>query len=152
MLNPASPLARLMDAPMRPGRVEWIGIRPARRVAVVSVPAALLDPVDGVVGDRYRSATTGKRQVTLIGALDLVAIAQVLGLAAVAPELVRRNVVVSGINLHALQGRRFMLGGAMLEATGGLPPVLAHGGGVWPGRLQRNARVWRDHGAGGGAG
>jgi MOSC domain-containing protein YiiM len=89
---------------------------------VVSVPSAEMEPVHGMVGDRYRSATTGKRQVTLIGALDLVAIAQALGLDSVAPELLRRNVAVSGINLHALHGRCFQLGEAVLEATGDCHP------------------------------
>ena len=87
------------------------------------------------MGDHYRSATAGKRQVTIIGALDLVAIAQALGLAAVTPEQLRRNVVVSGVNLNALRGRRFALGGAVLEATGGLPSVFAHGGNIGAGRL-----------------
>jgi MOSC domain-containing protein YiiM len=122
MLNPASPLAQLLDAPMRPGRVAWVGVRPARRAALLPVPTVRLDPAGGIDGDHYRSATTGKRQVTLIGTLDLLAIAEALGLDAVTPEQLRRNIVVSGINLHALRGRRFRLGGAMLEATGDCHP------------------------------
>ena len=122
MLNPASPLAHLLDAPMRAGRVEWLGVRPARRAALVPVPAVQLDPAEGIHGDHYRSATTGKRQVTLIGTLDLLAIAQALGLDAVTPGQLRRNIVVSGINLHALRGRRLHLGGAVLEATGDCHP------------------------------
>jgi MOSC domain-containing protein YiiM len=122
MLNPASPLAQLLDAPMRPGRVAWLGVRPARRGVVQPVTVIQLDPADGICGDHYRSATTGKRQVTLIGTLDLLAIAEALGLDAVTPEQLRRTVVVSGMNLHALRGRRFQLGSAMLEATGDCHP------------------------------
>jgi MOSC domain-containing protein YiiM len=122
MLNPASPLAHLLDAPMRPGAVQWIGIRPMRRAPVVALPEAKLDPAFGVDGDHYRSATAGKRQVTLIGDLDLQAIAQAMGLDAVTAGQLRRNFVVSGINLHALRGRQFQLGAALLEATGDCHP------------------------------
>jgi MOSC domain-containing protein YiiM len=38
------------------------------------------------------------------------------------PELTRRNIVVSGINLLALKDRRFQIGGAVLEATGPCEP------------------------------
>ncbi len=121
MLNPAAPLAQLLDAPMRPGLVAWIGVRPARRGALQAVAAAALDPVAGLAGDHYRGSR-GTRHVTLIGDLDLVAIGRCLGRDAVAPALLRRNIVVGGINLHALRGRRFRLGEALLEATGDCHP------------------------------
>ncbi len=122
MLNPDSPLARLLDAPMRPGVVQWIGTRPARRVAMVPTARATLDPEFGLIGDHYRNGGTGTRQVTLIGDMDLAAISRFLGLEAVGPERLRRNIVVGGVNLHALRGRRFQLGGAVLEATGDCHP------------------------------
>ena len=122
MLNPASPLARLMAAPMRPGVVAWIGLRPGRREPMLAVDAAALDPEAGLVGDRYRGATNRARQVTLIEAADLAAIADHLGLPGVEPRRLRRNVVVSGINLHALKGGRLRLGTAVLEATGECHP------------------------------
>ena len=59
---------------------------------------------------------------TLIQAEHLAAIASHLGGEAVAPELLRRNIVVAGINLAALKGRRFRLGSALLEATGECHP------------------------------
>ena len=145
MLNPLSPLAGLLDAPMRPGLVQWIGVRPARRAALLAVPDAALDPAHGLGGDHYRSATTGKRQVTLIGALDLAAIGAALARHPAAPEELRRNIVVTGINLHALRGRRFHLGTALLEATGDCHPLLPDGGNPGHRRLQRRARAWRDH-------
>ena len=106
-----------MDAPIRPGRVAWIGLRPAQRAPITVVEAARIDVDEGVVGDRYRSNGAGKRQVTLIGAEDLAAIARFMGLDRVSPELFRRNILVEGLNLHALKGRRFRIGSAVLEYT-----------------------------------
>lgn len=122
MLNPASPLARLMAAPMRPGTVEWLGVRPAR-LAPMRAPAVIaLAPGQGVEGDHYRSATQGARQVTVIAAEHLAAIGGFLGRDSAPPELLRRNVVVRGINLLALKARRFRLGGALLECSGECHP------------------------------
>lgn len=121
-LDPASPLGKLLDGPLRPGRVEWIGLRPARRAPMQVVEAATLDPSQGLVGDRYAGRTDGARQVTLIAAEHLSAIAAYLGRDALPPEQLRRNIVVSGLNLLALKGRRFRLGEALLEATGECHP------------------------------
>ena len=121
-LDPASPLARLLDAPMRPGRAVWIGLRPVRRAPMQAVDTAMLDPEQGLIGDHYSSRTGGARHVTLIQAEHLSAIASHLGRDAVAPEQLRRNIVIAGINLAALKGRRFALGKALLEATGECHP------------------------------
>ncbi len=122
MLNPASPLARLMAAPMRPGVVIWLGIRPARLAPMLAAEAITLTPGQGVVGDHYASATQGARQVTVIPAEHVTAIAAYLGRDNVPPELLRRNVVVRGINLAALKGRTFRLGSAVLESSGECHP------------------------------
>lgn len=122
MLNPTSPLGRLFAAPVRPGRVEWIGVRPARRAPMLPLPEAMLEPGAGLAGDRYSSRTQRTRQVTLIGAEGLRAIASYLGRDELAPELLRRNILVSGINLLALKGWRFRLGEAVLEHTGECQP------------------------------
>jgi MOSC domain-containing protein YiiM len=119
MLNPASPLARLLDAPMRSGEVVWIGIRPERRQALVTVTHADLDPSAGLHGDHSRSRS---RQVTVIQAEHLAAIASCLGRDAIDPILLRRNIVVRGINLHALKDRCFRLGTALLQTTGECHP------------------------------
>ena len=121
MFSPGSPLARLLCAPMRPGVVHWMGTRPARRGMMDAAERLSLDPAFGVEGDHYRSATIGQRQVTLIADTDLEAIGRCLGLA-VRPEHLRRNIVVAGINLHALKGWRFRVGDAVLEATGACHP------------------------------
>ncbi len=106
---------------MRPGHLLWIGLRPARRAPVQPVAQAMLEVGNGLVGDRYASAG-GARQVTLIAAEHLAAIAAFLGRAALPPELLRRNLVIEGVNLLALKGRRFRLGGALLEHSGECHP------------------------------
>ena len=66
--------------------------------------------------------TPGKRQVTLIQAEHLPVIAALAGLETVAPEHLRRNVVVSGLALLALKDRRFRIGDVLLEGTGECHP------------------------------
>jgi MOSC domain-containing protein YiiM len=120
-LNPDSPLARLMNAPVKAGRVEWIGLREARRAPLRVVESALAIEGIGLDGDHY-SRKDGNRQVTLIQAESLRAIASHLGLDDVAPGDLRRNIVTSGINLHALKGQRFRIGDAVFEASGECHP------------------------------
>jgi MOSC domain-containing protein YiiM len=98
----------------RTGRVEWIGLRPARMAPVIVVPATQALRT-GLRGDRREKE--GLRAVTLIQAEHLPAIAALAGLASVDPALLRRNLVVSGINLLALKGHRFRVGGAVLKGT-----------------------------------
>ncbi len=107
---------------MRPGRLVWIGLRPERRAPMVAVEQAVLEPGRGLIGDRWRGAATGARQVTLISAEHLRAIAGFLGLDAVAPARLRRNLMVEGVNLLALKARRFRLGDALLEYSGECHP------------------------------
>lgn len=125
-LNPASPLARLMAGPIRPGRVTWIGVRPARHAPLVAAPFIEITREAGLPGDHYSGRPNadgkgGKRQVTLIQTEDLAAIASYLD-RPVTPEDLRRNLVVSGINLRALKDRCFRVGDAVLEATGDCHP------------------------------
>jgi MOSC domain-containing protein YiiM len=121
-LNAASPLVSLLNAPMRPGAVTWIGLRPGRRQPLVAVSHGDLDPEHGLAGDHYRGRTDRARQVTLVQAEHIAAIAACLGIGPIRPDQLRRNIVVSGINLHALKGRRFVLGSALLMATGECHP------------------------------
>ncbi len=107
----------LRERMARAGKVEWIGLRPARRQPLVACEEVVASPEAGLVGDHY-SGESGKRQVTLIQAEHLEAVASFLGKPGIDPALTRRNIVVRGINLLALQGRRFRIGSAVLEATG----------------------------------
>ncbi len=103
----------------RVGRVEWIGTSPGSRQPIVPVDSAQLVVGSGVQGDYHDSA---KRQVTLIQKEHFPAIAALAGLDEVTYTMMRRNLVVSGINLMALKGRRFRVGGALLEGTDDCEP------------------------------
>lgn len=113
-----SVLGRLMATFPRAGRVEWIGLRPGRGVAMVEVEEATAADGAGLLGDRYTgSGGSGKRGITLIQAEHLPVIAALSGRPSVSPALLRRNLVVSGLPLVALKGRRFRIGGVLLEGT-----------------------------------
>lgn len=105
----------------RRGRIEWIGLRPAREQAMRAVQEAVASTGGGLSGDRY-NGRNGERGVTLIQAEHLPVIAALAGLDAVAPATLRRNLVVSGIPLVALKGRRFRIGGLVLEGTESCDP------------------------------
>lgn len=105
------------------GKVEWIGIAEASRAAVSSETSVELRKSAGIVGDHHcREENSSKRQVTLIQAEHLPLVAQFLKRSDVAPELLRRNIVVSGINLAALRHQRFRVGAAVLRGSGSCPP------------------------------
>jgi len=120
--NPSSGLQRLLDAPMRPGRLAWIGLRTVRRGPVQIVDAARLSPDEGLVGDRYGGRAGSKRQVTLIAREDIAAVAGYLDRADLDPVELRRNLMVEGLNLLALKGRHLAIGDAVLEITGECHP------------------------------
>ena len=102
----------------RSGRVEWIGVRPQRRAPLRALTEVAAVADRGLDGDHYHPGLHGARQVTLIQAEHLAVIGGLLGRVAPAPQSLRRNLVVSGINLLALKGMRFRIGEAVLEGTG----------------------------------
>ncbi|MGV6805606.1 MAG: MOSC domain-containing protein [Ruegeria sp.] len=106
---------------------------------------------NGFNGDRSRA---GKRAVTLIQQEHLAAIGSYLGRGPVAPEVLRRNLVISGVNLAALKGREVQVGDAILRLTvvcapcsrmeeafgyGGYSAVRGHGG--WCAEVVRSGPV-----------
>lgn len=107
-----------MDTLPQVGRLEWIGLRPARREPMREVAEAECIAGRGLTGDRAGARAGGKRQVTLIQAEHLPVIAALSGSDQARPELLRRNLVVAGINLLALKGRCFRIGEVLLEMTG----------------------------------
>lgn len=119
-----SELARLFAQLPRAGHVRWIGLRPARDVAMQEVDSAEAVAGGGLSGDRYlaRIGGSGKRGITLIQAEHLPAIAALSGYDVVHPATLRRNLVVSGIPLVALKDRRFRIGDLLLEGTGPCDP------------------------------
>ncbi len=117
-LNPASPLRTLMETFPHAGKLEWIGLRPGKRAPLQSMNYAEVIADHGLAGDHKASRAGGKRQVTLIQREHLDVVAKLLGRNAVDPGLLRRNLVVSGINLLALRGERFRIGDVLFEGTG----------------------------------
>ncbi len=119
----------------RAGRIDAIYLRPGRAVPVAAVQEAEALPARGLQGDRAAtrapsasSPQGGKRQVTLIQA-EHVALLRSFLQRDVDPALLRRNLVVSGINLLSLrspfadQPVRVRLGpDVVLEITGPCDP------------------------------
>ena len=118
---PDSMLGQLMAHLPRAGRVEWIGLRPARDVPMKEVAEVMATAGKGLSGDRYGSGS-GKRGLTLIQAEHLPVIASLSGHEHILPAILRRNLVVSGIPLIALKGRRFRIGDVLLEGTDSCDP------------------------------
>lgn len=100
------------------GRLEHILLRPARRAEPVRVVRATALPGRGLAGDhRAERDSNSARQVTLLQAEHLPVISAFCGEDAT-PERLRRNLIVSGVNLLALRERRFRIGGAVFEGAG----------------------------------
>lgn len=110
---------RLRDVPQE-GRVSWIGLRPARGAPMQIVREAVAVAERGLAGDRARR---GDRQVTLVQAEHLPVIARFASQSAVAPEQLRRNLVIEGINLLSLAKLSFAIGDeVILVGTGPCAP------------------------------
>jgi len=125
-----SDLHEMMNRVTQPGLITWIGLRPGRREPMLTVGDCRVTAA-GLEGDRSRG---GKRAVTLVQQEHLSAIASFLGRAEVDVADLRRNLLVSGINLLALKGRQIRVGTATLEITGICAPcsrmeeAFGHGG------------------------
>jgi MOSC domain-containing protein YiiM len=100
------------------GRLEWIGLAPVRRGAIQVVREANLQPGTGIEGEHHATSGASQRQVTLIQHEHLPVVAALVQRNNVTPERLRRNLVVSGINLLALKDREFRIGDVVLEGTG----------------------------------
>ncbi len=109
-------LKQLIKTLPQQGQVEWIGIRPEKRKAL-NVLDKVLVLETGLKGDHY-AGSSGNRSVTLIQAEHVAAIASLLHRDKIDPLELRRNIVVSGINLLALKEREFKIGTAVLKMTG----------------------------------
>ena len=120
-MNPG-PLQILLDTLPQRGSIEWIGIRPARNAAMTVLKEVQINCASGLEGDRFSGRADSPRQVTLIQQEHLAVIAACVGRSVIDPALLRRNIVVSGINLLALKDKRFRIGDALLEFTGACHP------------------------------
>ena len=104
------------------GRVSWIGIRPKRKAPLQEVSQVEAVTLKGLAGDHFSGSATSKRQVTLIQKEHLDLISAVMQLPNLTPGIIRRNIVIAGINLHAFKDRRFWVGNVLLEYTGECHP------------------------------
>jgi MOSC domain-containing protein YiiM len=129
-----SSLRALLSHRARPGTLDWIGIRPARGEPLVELSEVTVLTQRGLEGDVASARENHKRQVSLIQAEHLPVIAALSGNALVHPGSLRRNLVVSGINLLALRSTRFRIGDILFQGTGTCDPcskmerALGHGG------------------------
>jgi MOSC domain-containing protein YiiM len=124
------------------GIVTWIGVRPDLHAPVAVVDRVRAEVGDGLEGDRFHGTPESKRQVTLIQAEHLAAVASFLGKDRIDPAQTRRNIVVQGINLLALKDRRFRVGEVVLEMTGLCHPCSQMEAALGPGGLN----AMRGHG------
>lgn len=117
----------------QPGTLQAIYLRPQRGVACLSVTEVLAVATQGLLGDRAseqvsRQPLGNRRQVTLIQAEHLAVIAALTGRPALEAAWLRRNLLVSGLNLLAAkslfkdQPLLLTIGEAVLEVTGPCEP------------------------------
>lgn len=115
------------------GRLEAIYLRPGRAQACLLQDQTMAIANLGLQGDRASlrpssQANGSKRQVTLLQAEHLPVIAALTGRAQVDPAVLRRNLVVSGLNLLAAkslfkdQPMHLAIGEVVLEITGPCEP------------------------------
>jgi len=108
----------LLDTLPQVGRVMWIGIRPSRAEPMMALDSVQVAVDRSLAGDRFNGSAGNPRQVTLIQQEHLDVIAACLGREPIARALLRRNIVVAGINLLALKDKMFRVGDALLEFSG----------------------------------
>lgn len=149
--NPSanSTLRQLTQQFSQAGKLDAIYLRPARGINCTSAQHVEAIAQKGLLGDRTSSAPSrnllgssrpeNKRQVTLIQAEHIAVISALIG-KPVDAKMLRRNLVVSGINLLAAktlfkdQTMQLNIGEVILQVTGLCEPcskmetTLGHGG------------------------
>ena len=136
--------APLLDAPMglraltaefpQPGRLDAIWVRSKRHGAMHALSEAQAEVGRGLLGD-HRSASLRPdparrtREITLIQAEHIPLVAQWVGMSQLAAGLLRRNLVISGLNLLSMRSPFadarlvWQLGGeVLLQITGPCDP------------------------------
>jgi MOSC domain-containing protein YiiM len=121
------------------GCVRWIGVRPQSRSQMIELDAVEARLEAGLTGDHTRPGIRNARQVTLMQWEHLAVINSLMGRPEdkpVLPNDLRRNLVISGINLFSLKGRRFRIGQAIFETTGWCQPCARLENNLGPGTFQ----------------
>ncbi len=127
-----------MEAQNESGRVRWIGVRSERYEPLTTKEEVLAQAGIGLEGDHYQDAG-GKRQITLIMLEDLAAAATDLSREDIAPGLVRRNLVISGLDLHRYKKGFLRVGRCLIEVTGECRPCQRMEDNLGPGGLKSMA-------------
>ncbi|MFT5166050.1 MAG: MOSC domain-containing protein YiiM [Saprospiraceae bacterium] len=110
-------MKELFEIMPQKGKVEWIGIRRVKRGEVENIMEVKVLVESGLEGDHY-SGKSGNRQVTLIQSEHIATVSSIMK-KEVDPVLLRRNIVVSGINLLAFKDKQFSIGEEVVfEVTG----------------------------------
>lgn len=115
-------IKELEDSLPQIGSVEWIGVRTQRKGFVKELTEVEAVEDQGLDEDHYSGKPGSKRQVTLIQSEHLPVLANIMKINSIDPALVRRNLVVSGINLLSIKNHRFKVGEVVLEGTGDCAP------------------------------
>lgn len=112
-------VAELIATVPQVGRLEWIGVSSQSHSTIQVLDHATVTAERGLDADYHaKGRRPSDRQVTLIQAEHLPAIASLANCPEVSPELLRRNLVISGINLLLFKDRQFWVGEVLLMGTG----------------------------------
>jgi len=122
MNNSSVTMAGLLATMPQVGSLDWIGIRKVKRAPLTAVEQVEVLVNRGLVGDHRSKRDGGRRQVTLIQAEHLTVMAAIMGHDEIPAAWLRRNLVVSGINLYAMRKSRFMIGDVLFQGSGPCPP------------------------------
>lgn len=100
------------------GQLEWIGLRPAHKQAMLVVDQVNAIAGLGLEGDHRCEKTPGSaRQVTLISRDYIQQLSEKINLKTIHPALLRRNLVVSGMNMDLLRFQQLKIGEVILETS-----------------------------------
>jgi len=101
-----------------PGKLGWIGLRTERRGQVQVVEHAQAIVGSGLEGDHRCLKTPGSaRQVSIISREYIHQIQHQLGMDFIDPAPLRRNLVISGMNMNLLRFQRLQIGEAIFETS-----------------------------------
>ena len=112
------PIRKFLSNLPQTGKLEWIGIRPERKQPLKELNEVMVTVEGGLDGDHFAGKFSKKRQVTLIQKEHIDTVSSIMGMETLEPGLLRRNLVISGINLFALRDQKFSIGEVIFEGSG----------------------------------